>query len=237
MGESQGGDEVRHQKFLTWPSRVEMYPAWPDPDHIVDEDIAWALSMICRYNGHTPIRWTVGQHSLLVSDLCGDGDPKERLHGLMHDASEAYVHDIISPLKKALPDYRQIEERWHQAIAFRYGLEYPQPAYVKHADKSAYTLERQWLHALGYIPRQYDWNQNQTYHKFLERLEECRGGGTERRQWQEPVGLGAVGCTGADRPRIEVRGSEVRTEELGVGYGVVAPVRGADPTCTVLVQG
>lgn len=72
------------------------------PDDIDIQDIQHALSNICRFNGHCREFYSVAQHSVHVSELLarnGYGVPCQ-LVGLLHDASEAYLGDIIRPLKK-----------------------------------------------------------------------------------------------------------------------------------------
>ena len=70
----------------------------PDPANVCIEDIAHALSHICRYTGHVSRTYTVAEHCLHASQL-GIGDP---LACLMHDAAEAYINDVASPLKRSL---------------------------------------------------------------------------------------------------------------------------------------
>src|SRR5664279_1420110 len=96
----------------------------PDPDALDIEEIAHALSMICRFTGHVREFYSVAQHCTIVSDL---GPACYAFTGLMHDATEAYVGDVAKPLKNMLPAYSVIEERVAQAIATRFGVINPLP--------------------------------------------------------------------------------------------------------------
>lgn len=104
------------------------------------DEIATALSNICRYTGHVEKFYSVAEHSVLVSRLV---PPRLALTGLLHDASEAFVGDVSSPLKKLLPEYREIEERVQQAIANQFSVPYPFPEEIHEADKRMYWNERQ----------------------------------------------------------------------------------------------
>lgn len=73
------------------------------------EDIAHALSLQCRYNGHCKEFYSVAQHSVQVCDFLDFGNPRIRLFGLLHDAAEAYLGDMIKPLKEEIPLYKEYE--------------------------------------------------------------------------------------------------------------------------------
>lgn len=83
-------------------------------------DIAHALSNICRFAGHTRRFYSVAQHCVNVSLRCSD--PR---YGLLHDASEAYLDDIRSPLKHsdAFAEYRSLERAVQRAVYERFGLD------------------------------------------------------------------------------------------------------------------
>lgn len=105
-------------------------------------EIATALSNLCRYTGHVNRFYSVAEHSVLVSRLVPD---RLRLAGLLHDASEAYVGDVSSPLKKLLPEYKRIEQNVQRALAKSFGLEEDvfEHKDIHEADKRMYWQERQ----------------------------------------------------------------------------------------------
>lgn len=105
------------------------------------KEIAHALSMQCRYTGHTDRFYSVAEHSVFVAYIMSDlklGDPFE---GLMHDASEAYLSDIASPWKALLPDYKKIEAKIEVPLRKHYGLPETITAGCKYADWVALFAE------------------------------------------------------------------------------------------------
>jgi hypothetical protein len=72
------------------------------------KDIARSLSMQCRYTGHVKQFYSVAEHSVLMSRYADH--PDIRAVALFHDAVEAYVGDLVSPLKRLLPLYKEIED-------------------------------------------------------------------------------------------------------------------------------
>jgi hypothetical protein len=109
-----------------------------DLDQINVEDIGHALSMNCRYNGHSHEFYSVAEHSVLISMLV----PKEiALQGLLHDATEAYLSDICRPFKKHLKDYDKLEDRVYHRIATKYGLPAELDKRIKFYDVAICRLE------------------------------------------------------------------------------------------------
>lgn len=113
-----------------------------DPSEIDIRDIAWALSLINRFNGHSEWPYSVGQHSLVVSKIV---HPRYALIALLHDATEAYLGDVSSPLKKELQRYKELEQMAWERIAAAFGLPMEIPDAVHRADKQALALERRIL--------------------------------------------------------------------------------------------
>ena len=90
-----------------------------DADGITVTDIAASLSKMCRFTGHCKRFYSVAEHSVHVSRLLPE---HLALAGLLHDASEAYLADIASPVKQLLPDYKRIEEKVMAKIAKAFDL-------------------------------------------------------------------------------------------------------------------
>lgn len=88
-------------------------PTEPDPDAIDIRDIAHALSLICRGNGHVKTFFSVGQHCIrcaLEAEARGYSE-RVALACLLHDASECYMSDVPSPFKKSLQGYQEAEKK------------------------------------------------------------------------------------------------------------------------------
>jgi hypothetical protein len=111
----------------------------PEKSKFTVIDIAHALSHLCRFTGHCNRFYSVAQHSVYVSRLC---PPQLKLYGLLHDAPEAFLGDVSSPLKNLLPDYREIEERVNDVVMRRFGMSPELPALVKQADLIMLNTER-----------------------------------------------------------------------------------------------
>lgn len=75
----------------------------PSPEMIDLHDIAHSLSQICRFTGHTSHFFSVAQHCILVASLLENENDK--IHGLLHDAGEAYIGDINTVLKNILREH------------------------------------------------------------------------------------------------------------------------------------
>ena len=98
------------------------YPLNPNPQDIDIEDIAHALSLICRANGHFKYFYSVAQHCIACAEEAVErGCSVEVILGcLLHDASEAYLCDVTRPVKKHITQYLQAEEKLQEVIWKRF---------------------------------------------------------------------------------------------------------------------
>lgn len=125
------GDEAAEMSWIQTYSGRQFFPLEPRPGDIDVGDIAHSLSLQCRFNGHCRPFYSVAEHSVRVSRIV---EGPARLWGLLHDAAEAYISDLPRPLKATAPGFRAAEDRLLEVIVTRFGLEWPMPAAVAHAD-------------------------------------------------------------------------------------------------------
>ena len=103
-------------------SHIMFDPLNPDPRLIEITDIAHALSMLCRANGHFKSFYSVGQHCInCAREAAARGHSRRvQLACLLHDASEAFLSDVTRPVKQEIPQYRLIEEPLQETIWIKY---------------------------------------------------------------------------------------------------------------------
>lgn len=139
-----------------WIQTFTLRRFWPlDPraEDIVLDDIAHALSMMCRFTGHVHRFYSVAEHSVRVSHRVEalTGDPRVALWGLLHDAGEAYLVDVARPVKldPGMAFYRDAEATLMRVIAARFGLPEAEPPSVKQADNELLFTEKRDLFPAG----------------------------------------------------------------------------------------
>ena len=108
--------------YITTVTGKHFFPLNPNQHDIDIRDIAHALSLICRANGHFKHFYSVAQHSIAcAAEACARGCSLEVTLGcLLHDASEAYLCDVTRPVKKHIPAYLQAEENLQSVIWERF---------------------------------------------------------------------------------------------------------------------
>ena len=117
----------------------------PLPSQFEFADIAGALSKICRFGGHCDPFYTVAEHCYHCSRVAqGDGRSRDvQLALLMHDAAEAFVGDMVNPLKVMLPDFQEVERRIEKVIAEKFQIDFELHAWcVKEIDRAMLIAER-----------------------------------------------------------------------------------------------
>ncbi len=109
-------------KTMTTVSGLQFDPINPDNNLIEINDIAHALSLICRANGHVFHFYSVAQHAVNCAKLAKSRNYPKRLQliCLLHDASEGYIADIIRPVKAHLQNYLDIEDNLQSKIYEKY---------------------------------------------------------------------------------------------------------------------
>lgn len=132
--------------FLQTRSGHAFYPKEGKITTIVIDDIAHALSNICRFNGHCRNFYSVAEHSVLVSKivrLMWPDDFDAIWAGLLHDATEAYVGDVTTPLKVTMPKFMELEDKIGHDIAKTFKIKWDKRTVerVKTADMIALSTE------------------------------------------------------------------------------------------------
>lgn len=124
------------------------FPYAAKPEDFDIEEIAHALSNICRFGGHTLEFYSVAQHSVIVADaIIAQGRLIYALEGLLHDAAEAYIGDMIRPIKhdgSAMGElFCSLEENLMDGISERFSLVWSpvRQKTVRWADNTALATE------------------------------------------------------------------------------------------------
>lgn len=158
----------------------------PHESNVLIDDIAAALSKVCRFAGHIHQFYSVAQHAVNTSLIVAED---HAFDALMHDTAEAFTNDIPTPLKYAVPMFKELETQIESAMAQRFGFAYPLPDAVKLADAQMLSIEKTCLkrdysewgvlagietahveHLVDLSP----WTPDEAHERFLLRYEELR---------------------------------------------------------------
>lgn len=141
------GIEPGHDRgaWMQTTTGKRFYPLDPHPSEVCIEDISHSLAQLARFNGHTSRFYSVAQHSCLVHDYMPDD---LKFLGLMHDATEAYIGDMIRPLKYYNKFFQDVEERVWEAIRRKFKITKARKAMqvLKHWDNKICAAEKRDLH-------------------------------------------------------------------------------------------
>ncbi|MEM6979234.1 MAG: hypothetical protein AAF539_06155 [Planctomycetota bacterium] len=121
----------------------------PEPDMFCVEDIATSLDRLCRFTGHCRRFYSVAEHSWRGASFL-DGELGREF--LLHDAHEAYVGDLSTPLKQQCDAYRWISEKIDAAIRVRFGLPETMSPQCKQMDLQMLATEKRDLMPEDPIP-------------------------------------------------------------------------------------
>lgn len=117
--------------FITTYTGKKFHYLNPAEDEICIEDIAHALSLTCRFGGHCSTFYSVAEHSYRVAMLAPDND---KLGALLHDAHEAYLHDVPRPIKQDIIGYKLIADKIQSKIHDKFNITVHNPTLLKYYD-------------------------------------------------------------------------------------------------------
>ena len=145
---------MKSEIYISTYSGIKFNLFNPAAEDVNIEDISHALSNICRFNGHSSRFFSVAQHCLIVSHLLMQETTRLMLLGLLHDAHEAYIGDMPTPVKRLLNVIIQgdefenalsiVKSSLDNAIYERFQIELPTEAessIIKTADNSSLVME------------------------------------------------------------------------------------------------
>lgn len=132
------------------------------------DDICISLERQCRFNGHTARFYSVAEHCMHVADLL---PPQYKVAGLLHDAHEAYLGDVTTPVKRAgISGYEELAAVFDREIENRFHLKQGilSANQVKVADVVCLCLEAQVLMNADLI----NWELNRRFENGIQVLKE-----------------------------------------------------------------
>lgn len=175
------GAREQDEVFCMTASGARINLMAPEPSMFNADDIARHTGNLCRFTGATSMFYSVAQHQVLVAQLIkGELDKRgedkwsadywnQIIAGLLHDAAEAYVNDLSSPLKRAIKGkYKWIESGIARCIFKRFNCDWDfMNAEVKTADNVALAVERNQL-----LPDHPDWPSVGNHHPAVKAVGE-----------------------------------------------------------------
>lgn len=156
---------ARQQKIWFQTNKgIKFHPGYLTPENINISDISHSLSLLCRFNGHCNNFYSVAQHSVMCSFIV---NKEHALSALLHDATEAYISDVPTPIKRLIPEIAEFENYlWSDIISKAFGLPKSLPPEVKKADAACLKWEKHYIvNDYGY-----EWNIQEYYPAWFPKL-------------------------------------------------------------------
>lgn len=141
-------------------------------EDVTFSDIVTGLANACRFAGQCGLFYSVAEHSVLVSKAVEwrTGDTELAKSALLHDAQEAYMGDLPTPLKNLCPGFKIIEQKFERAIEKRFNLARGfRDAAIKQADLLLYYVESR--HFFG--DKVSDWKKAEAAIEALQLTPQC----------------------------------------------------------------
>jgi uncharacterized protein len=172
----------------------------PEESDVTIEDVASALSNVCRFSGHLPRFYSVAQHLVNTSHIVPMVPVELAFTGLMHDTAEAFTNDLPTPLKWAFPIFKELELKIEAAMSEKFGFQFPYPPEIKEADTVMLMLEKYYIKECNDHWPMYDkytreyvqpfrdkvdldsWQPRRAKREFLERFEELNNARIEQQR-------------------------------------------------------
>lgn len=168
-----------NEEYIITYSGKKIYPLDMREENICLKDIAHALSLKCRFTGQTKKFYSVAEHSVLLATY--EFSPGPFSWCLLHDAAEAYLPDIASPIKHHFPILIGAEVWILSLIEKKFGLPHLTPeikSSIKKVDKLLqrteghlllpYYLKPEWRDVTPIYKELPCWSPEKAEIKFLE---------------------------------------------------------------------
>lgn len=113
--------QTQEKNEISTINKIRFDPTNPSEDDIDIRDIAHALSMMTRANGHFTEFYSVARHSVNCAlEATARGYSKRvALFCLLHDSAESYIGDMTRPLKMHFPLFSEYEKKLQKVIFFK----------------------------------------------------------------------------------------------------------------------
>lgn len=134
--------KLKKNEYITTYTGKKFHIFNPKESEINIKDISHALSLQCRFNGHTSCFYSVASHVLIGTCLI---EPKFKKEFLCHENAEVVTGDLVTPIKRRSPEFLKMEEKIEKILTKKYGLPFPMSPEVKEMDNLMFRMEFAYL--------------------------------------------------------------------------------------------